>query len=136
MYHPIHFFRALVWFGLFVNLAFAIPAFFAPQVLGYLIEVPEIKETVWLRNVGILLIILSSTYIPVIQDPVRYIMVTVIIVVGRFAAGGFFSLLYVYSDYPSGIAMIGGTDLVLSTLQAYFLVRLLQEGDPLAEANA
>ena len=86
-------FRLLVALGGIANLAFAIPALFAPEFLARLIDTGNIDPNVWLRNVGILLIILSSFYILAIRDPFRYLFNSVALIVGRFLAGVFFLIL-------------------------------------------
>lgn len=128
--------KALFWFRLLVavggiaNLTFAIPAFFAPQVLVELIDVGALDQSVWLRNVAILLIIISAFYIPAILDPFRYAFNSVLLVVGRFSAGVFFLVLVLTAGYPDGFLVLALTDLVFSTLQAIALFFLFRGGDP------
>lgn len=43
-------FTILAWIGVAVNLAFAVPAFFAPDFLIDRLGIDEGFETVWLRN--------------------------------------------------------------------------------------
>jgi hypothetical protein len=130
MYRAYKWFRILVGVGLIANLIFALPAFFAPRLLEQMFEVGTANPTGWLRNVGILLIILSSTYVAVILDPFRYIIVSVIIVLGRFAAGMFFVALLMGGNYPSGFRALAINDLVLSIPQGILLVLALRKGDP------
>ncbi|WP_372799314.1 hypothetical protein [Pontiella sp.] len=136
MYRAYKWFRILVGVGLVANLIFALPAFLAPRLLEQMFEVGTAQPTGWLRNVGILLIILSSTYIAVILDPFRYIIVSVIIVLGRFSAGLFFVALLLAGDYPSGFRALAVTDLALSLPQAALLILALGDGDPRAEGDA
>ncbi|MDF7801850.1 hypothetical protein P4C99_20395 [Pontiellaceae bacterium B1224] len=133
MYRAYKWFRILVGVGLVANLIFALPAFFAPRLLEQMFDVGTADPTGWLRNVGILLIILSSTYVAVILDPFRYIIVSVIIVLGRFAAGMFFVALLIAGDYPSGFRALAINDLVLSIPQGILLVLALRKGDPKGE---
>jgi hypothetical protein len=128
--------KALFWFRLLVtaggiaNLTFALPAFFAPPVLLELIDVGQLDQSVWLRNVGILLIIITTFYIPAILDPFRYAFNSVVLVVGRFSAGVFFLVLVLFADYPDGFRVLAGGDLVFSTLQAIALFFVFRGGDP------
>lgn len=130
MYRAYKWFRILVGVGFVANLIFALPAFFTPRLLEQLINIGTANSTAWLRNVGILLIIISATYVPVIMDPFRYIILSAIIVAGRFAAGLFFLALLLAGDYPSGFRTLAVTDLSLSLPQAYLLILALGAGDP------
>jgi len=123
-------FRLLVALGGIANLAFAIPALFAPEFLARLIDTGNIDPNVWLRNVGILLIILSSFYIPAIQDPFRYLFNSVALIVGRFSAGVFFLILVLFADYPEAFSLLAANDLIFSTLQAIALFLLLRQQAP------
>jgi len=120
-------FRLLVALGGIANLAFAIPALFAPEFLARLIDTGNIDPNVWLRNVGILLIILSSFYIPAIRDPFRYLFNSVALIVGRFSAGVFFLILVLFADYPDAFRLLAVNDLIFSMLQAIALFLLLRQ---------
>lgn len=126
MNKPLFWFRLLVALGGIANLAFAIPAFVAPAFLSGLIDVGGIDPNVWLRNVGLLLIILSSFYIPAIIDPFRYLFNSVALVVGRFSAGVFFLILVCFASYPDGFWVLALNDLIFSSLQAIALFFLLR----------
>lgn len=123
-------FRILVAAGGIANLAFALPAFLFPPLLEVLIEIDPVQQTVWLRNVGILLIILSSFYIPAILDPFRYMFNSIALIVGRFSAGLFFLVLVVSAGYPDGFWVLALADLGLSTVQAVVFLFVLRAGDP------
>jgi len=119
-------FRISVGFGLVINLIFTVPAIFAPRALEDLASFGKTNTVHWLQNVGVLLAIVTTMYIPVIVDPVRYLFITYLVVAGRFAAGVLFLTGVVFGNYPSGMATLAGSDLVLSTLQAgllYFALR-------------
>jgi hypothetical protein len=121
-------FRATMLLGFVVNMLFAVPAFFAPRFLEMLIEVGTTDTTVWLRNVGILLMIISTMYIAVYQDTHRYVFIAYLAIAGRFAAGCFFLVLVLFVDYPSGFTVLAANDLVLSTVQALLLYQVLRLG--------
>lgn len=129
-------FTALKWFrftigvGFVANLAFALPALFVPRFLEGFLEVGTTNTLHWLQNVGILLVIISTMYIPVIRDPFRYLFVTYLAIAGRFAAGVLFLVGVLYMDFPEGMISLSGNDLVLSALQAILLFFTLRAGDP------
>ena len=129
-YRALKWFRVTVGLGFVANLAFALPAMFAPRVLESLGDYGQTNSPHWLQNVGILLIIVTVTYIPVIRDPFRYLFITVLIVVGRFSAGSLFLIGVLFLNYPDGMKLLSGTDLILSSLQTVLLYRVLMDGDP------
>ena len=136
MYKALKWFRIAVGFGFVVNLIFALPALFAPRFLEGLADWGTSNTVYWLQNVGILLVIISTMYIPAIQDPFRYLFIAFLLVAGRFAAGVLFLLGILTMNFPSGFRLLAGSDLVLSSLQAILLYRTLQAGDPKAKKQA
>jgi len=127
---PLFWFRLLVAVGGIANLAFALPAFLYPPFLGELIDVGPIEQTVWLRNVAILLVIITTFYIPAILDPFRYLFNDYVLIVGRFSAGLFFLVLVLTAGYPGGFLVLALSDLGLSTVQALLFMFVLRDGDP------
>lgn len=129
-------FTALKWFrvaigvGFVGNLLFALPALFAPRLLEGILNVGTTNTLHWLQNVGILLVIISTMYIPVIRDPFRYIFITYLAIAGRFAAGTLFLVGVLYMDFPEGMISLSANDLILSALQAVLLFFTLRAGDP------
>ena len=134
--------RYIKWFGVFVglgliaNLIFAIPAFVAPQSLVRMFGLGSFDQTVWLRNVGVLLVIISVMYIPAIRDPFRYIFISVLLVAGRMSAGVFFLFLVLFADYPNGFLILAYNDLAFSAVQAILLFLMLLAGDPAGDLIA
>lgn len=121
-------FRISLLVGFGVNMLFALPALFAPRFLETLVDVGATDTTVWLRNVGILLVIISTMYVAVFQDAFRYIFIAYLAIAGRFAAGWFFLVLVLFADYPSGFWVLAANDLILSSLQAILLYCVLRKG--------
>lgn len=128
--------RRLMGLGFVVNMLFALPALFTPRLLEGLLAIGTTNTLHWLQNVGILLVIISTMYIPVIKDPFRYLFVTYLAVAGRFAAGTLFLIGVLYADFPEGMLTLSANDLILSTLQAVALFYTLRAGDPQAARPA
>lgn len=128
--------RRLMGVGFVVNLLFALPALFTPRLLEGLLEVGTTNTLHWLQNVGLLLMIISTMYIPVIKDPFRYLFVTYLAVAGRFSAGTLFLIGVLYMDYPQGMLTLSASDLILSTVQAIALFYTLSAGDPRSKQPA
>jgi len=131
-YTALKLFRFTVGVGFVANLLFVLPAVFVPRALEALAPFGVTNTLHWLQNVGVLLGIVTAMYIPVIIDPFRYLFITVLVVAGRFAAGMLFLSGLLFMNYPPGFRTLAGTDLVLSSLQAILLYRLLLDGDPRA----
>jgi hypothetical protein len=121
-------FRISLLVGFAVNMVFAIPAFVAPRFLETMFRIGTTDATVWLRNVGILLVIISTMYLAVYRDAFRYIFIAYLAIGGRFAAGCFFLVLVLFVDYPSGFRVLAANDLILSCLQAALLYLVLRKG--------
>jgi hypothetical protein len=129
-YGALRWFRIAVGLGFILNLAFVLPAVFAPRFLETLSPFGVTNTVHWLQNVGLLLAIVTVMYLPVIQDPFRYFFVTVLVVAGRFSAGLLFLAGVLFMNYPAGMRYLAGSDLVLSTIQAMLLYGMLRAGDP------
>ena len=129
-YTALRLFRISVEFGFLINTGFALPALFAPRYLESLGAYGDTNTLHWLQNVGILLAIVTVMYIPAIRDPFRYLFISVLLVAGRFAAGMLFLLGVLFMNYPEGMKLLAGSDLVLSSVQAILLYRMLMDGDP------
>ena len=129
-YNALAWFRALVLLGLLLNAAFFLPGLFAPRLLESWFDFGITNTVHWLQNVSLLLIIVTAMYIPVVRDPFRYIFITYLVVGGRFSAGTLFIFGVWFMDYPEGMLTLALGDLILSSLQAYFLYQMLREGDP------
>ena len=131
-YTGLRWFRVSVIAGFLVNLGFIIPALFAPRFFETLIEVGNTNTVHWLQNVGVLLAIVTISYIPAVLDPFRYLFISYLLVAGRFTAGLLFLAGVLFMNYPAGMWVLSLNDLVLSSIQAAFLYWMLRDGDPRA----
>ena len=130
MYKALTLFRIAVGLGFVINLIFALPALFAPRLLEGWADWGVSNTPYWLQNVGILLVIISTMYVPAIQDPFRYLFITYLLVAGRFAAGVLFLAGLLTMNFPPGFRFLAAGDLTLSTVQAVLLYFTLRAGDP------
>ena len=129
-YTALKWFRFSVGLGLAVNLAFLLPALFAPRFLESLAPFGVTNTVHWVQSVALLLAVVTAMYVPVITDPFRYLLVTVFVVAGKFAMGLLFLAGVLFMNYPTGMSYLAGTDLVLSGIQAVLLYQMLRAGDP------
>ena len=129
-YRALRWFRITVGFGFIINMIFVLPALFAPRYLETLSDFGVTNTVHWLQNVGILLAIVTIMYIPAIKDPYRYVFNCYLLVGGRFSAGLLFLVGVLFMNYPTGMKVLAGSDLLLSSIQAMLLYRMLRDGDP------
>jgi len=129
-------FRFSLMLGFAVNMVFAVPALFAPRFLELMFNVGTTDTTAWLRNVGLLLIIISTMYIAAWRDPFRYIFIVYLAIGGRFAAGCMFLVFVLFAGYPSGFGILAANDLILSSVQAVLLYLVLRAGPARAASGA
>lgn len=135
MYRALKLFRATLVLGFVVNMIFAVPALFTPRLIESMFDVGTTNSPWWLQNVGLLLVIISSMYIPAAIDPFRYIFIAFLAIAGRFSAGLLFLLGVLGMNFPPGFDTLAGTDLILSSVQALLLYYTLQDGDPRLAAD-
>jgi hypothetical protein len=77
----------VLWLGVPPNLYFAFPAFFFPAYAVKRTSLNPLLETVWLRNAGLLIFIITAGHIVAAIDPERFQAVAWLTVGGRFTAG-------------------------------------------------
>ncbi|WP_419863154.1 hypothetical protein [Candidatus Poriferisodalis sp.] len=119
-------FRIVVWLGVGVNAAFWAPALVAPQVINDIFGFEPDYYTVWLRNVGMVLLLVSITNAAAAVDPRRYQLFAWLVVVGRYIAALFFLEIWALdlldsSDKPSAFMWFFITDASLGTISGILL---------------
>ena len=77
----------VLWLGIPPNLYFAFPAFFYPPFAIKKTSFSTFRETVWLRNAGLLIFIITAGHIVAAIDPERFQAVAWLTVGGRISAG-------------------------------------------------
>src|SRR5579862_9467844 len=87
-------FGRIVWFGILLNLFFAIPAIFAPDMFLASLDQPPASSLLWLQNVGVLLVALSIFYSPTAIAPGRYPTHTKLVVLSRWISAVFWFVLW------------------------------------------
>ena len=122
--YAVWFGRAL-WLGILVNLSFAIPALFTPGAFVGMLGLSEhLPETgIWLRNTGMLLVVLSGIHALVAADPLGALPFARWVVAGRLIAALFWAWLPTRLGLPGVIWWFFATDLTLGSLCGYLLWR-------------
>lgn len=112
---PLNGFRVLVVVGVLVNASFWVPALVAPQVINDAFGFDPDYSTVWLRNVGMLLLLVAITNVAAAIDPYRYQLFAWLVVAGRLIAASFFLEIWLFdalgsSDKPGSFMWFFITD--------------------------
>jgi hypothetical protein len=87
-------YRCVVWFGIGANLSFAGLALYAPARLLKLMGLRQDVTTVWLRNVGMLLVLVSMFNAGSALAPTRYPLFSWMVPIARLIAAAFFFEVY------------------------------------------
>jgi len=90
----------VLWIGIPPNLFFAIPAFFNPNNILKKTTLRAVYETVWLRNAGLLILIITSAHVVAAIDPERFQAVAWITVGGRLSAGVYWIIVATSKPVP------------------------------------
>jgi RoxA-like, cytochrome c-like len=109
-------FGRIVWIGILVNLCFAIPAIFAPDMLLAGLDLPPQVSMLWLQNVGMLLVTLCVFYLPAAVAPSRHPTYTKLVVLSRLIASAFWFYLLRQPSPPPVVRTALWTDLSLGVL--------------------
>jgi hypothetical protein len=115
-------FGRLVWLGILGNLLFGLAGLFAPDFLFSTFKLEPAVPTIWTRDAGLFLIMLSLFYIPAALNPYRYRVNAWLLVIGRLAFAVFWLWGVFFSDFPREYLPFGLTDLSLGIIQGIFLV--------------
>ena len=94
-------YRRIVWFGVTANMSFALAALYAPGRLLKAMKLQPIGSTVWLRNVGMLLVNVSLFNAGAARDPRRYPRYSYYVAAARLIAGLFFFRVWLFNPLSS-----------------------------------
>jgi len=134
---PLYGFRVMVVIGVLVNAAFWGPALVVPQLINDTFGFDPNYHTVWLRNVGMVLLLVSITNAAAAIDPIRYRLFAWLVVAGRLIAASFFLEIWVFdalesSDRPNSFMWFFITDFSLGTTKGILLYVGLRRHDSTA----
>ena len=123
---PLNGFRVVVAIGVLANASFWGPALVAPQLINDAFGFDPNYYTVWLRDVGMLLLLVSITNAAAAIDPHRYQLFAWLAVLGRFIAAAFFLEIWIFdflgsSDKPDAFMWFFITDASLGTVKGILL---------------
>jgi hypothetical protein len=91
----------VVWFGIVANMSFALLALYAPARLLGLMGLRQDISTVWLRNVGMLLVLVSMFNAGSAVAPARYPLYSWFVPIARVIAASFFFEVSRFNSFNS-----------------------------------
>ena len=118
-------FSIVVWIGILVNLYFAVPALFVPEYLINTLDLEPDFNTVWLRNTGLLIFLISFYNVAAALAPARYPAIPWLVIGGRFLAAIYWlivvlDVLHTSSNPGAFLPFLIG-DLTFGTIKAILL---------------
>jgi hypothetical protein len=124
-------YRRVVWFGIVANMSFALTALYAPDKLQKLMGLRRLNATVWLRNVGMLLVLVSMFNAGSAAAPARYPLYSWFVPIARLIASSFFLRIVLFnpnrsSERPQAFLPLGvfdGTMGIICSILLYFGLR-------------
>jgi hypothetical protein len=115
-------FKCAMWLGIIQNLVLGIPAIFAPNWLLGMVGQRLALDPIWASFAGLLLCLLTLSYIPGTNAPDRYPISAWLSVLSRPPGAIFFLLLY-----PNVYPLFGIIDLVLCLIQIPLLILVMMD---------
>ena len=120
-------FGRVVWVGIIGNILYGLLGLFAPDTLFALFSLEPASPTVWVRDAGLFVILLSLFYIPAAQDPVRYRYYAWLLVIARLSYVVFWFVgVVVWPDFGPEYLKLGVIDLAISIPQVILLFLTFQ----------
>ena len=126
MNRSLKWFSRVVWLGIVMNLAIAIPSIVAPQFLNISLGLGPEASPVWLRNVGMLLLSMCLFYAAAAHDPLRNPAYAWLAAVSRLIAAAFWLYMMRATTYPDVMRQFFFADFSFGVV----LALLLQLGLP------
>ena len=125
-------FSGVVWIGILVNLTLWLPALVAPSMVITFFNIEGDFWTVWLRNVGMLLLLVALFNAAAALAPSRYPLLSWFVVLARLIAATFFLEIWLFnslhsSDRPEVFMYMFFTDCSFGVLKGALLYRALND---------
>jgi hypothetical protein len=123
-------FKGLVWIGILLNWAVGALALLQPGWLVATLALGPLQDRVWITNYAVLLVLISTFYIPVARDPDRHRANAWLMVMCRLVPAAVFFAGTASGAMPAGFAAMGIADATLGVAAFVLLTRL--DRDPSA----
>jgi hypothetical protein len=127
--------------GIVANMSFALLALYAPGRLLSIMGLKKDISTVWLRNVGMLLVLVSLFNAGAAAAPRRYPLYSWLVPIARFIAASFFFEVarlnpFNSSERPRAFIPLGVFDLTMGIICSVLLHRGLSREDRLGRLRS
>ena len=94
-------FAIVTLFGVALNAVFFVPAIFFPDAIFDMTDTEPLAYTVWLRNAGVLLLLVSIWHAAGAYDPIRFPFFAWMVPIARLSAAVFFVEVVVFNSHNS-----------------------------------
>jgi len=126
-------YQRMIWVGIVINMAFALPALFAPDILTAALGLPFEAQNPWLGNAGMLLVGVSLFYAPSGINALRFPIHSWLCVLSRLIAVIFWIFLLKSTEYKDAFRPMMITDCAMFVILGVFLwLGVPAENRPLA----
>ena len=121
-------YRRVVGVGIFWNLVFAWNSLYDPPHIHSFLKLRPLHRTIWLRNVGMLLVLVSMFNAGSLLDPMRYPLFSWMVPTARLIASFFFFRVAIQnpwysSDRPKSFLLMAVFDGTFGLVCAFLLNR-------------
>jgi hypothetical protein len=121
-------YRRIVGVGIFWNLVFAFNSLYAPPRIHSFLHLRPLGRTIWLRNVGMLLVLVSMFNAGSLLNPMQYPLFSWMVPAARLIASFFFFRVAIQnpwhsSDRPKSFLLLAVFDGTFGLVCAYLLNR-------------
>lgn len=133
-------FGRITWLGIAVNAGFWLPALYHPTFIAETLDVADPEFRIWLRNVGMLLILVGIWNAAGAHAPHRYPLFAWLVPLARAIASLFFLEVWLFnsfnsSDRPQAFMLLFLIDGTFALVTSILLQLGLPEGSRLSAAN-
>lgn len=119
-------FGRVVWLGVLVNLSFALPAIFVPELVLGALDLEPTTPHIWVRFSGLLLSLLSILYLPAARNPFHYRAIAWLSIAARATSATFFATAVFGYGKPLAYLPFGLVDMVFAVAQGVLFVLALR----------
>ncbi len=115
----------VTWVGIVLNLVLAIPFFFAPEWAMEVLKIPSV-DPIWPRVGAMLLIIITTFYIPMTIDIDRYRPFCWLSILPSRTFGGLYFLTAVVAfGYSPGFLAMALLDIIIAIVWLFCMIRIV-----------
>jgi hypothetical protein len=116
------------WIGIAANVVLALTGWFAPERLLAQLKLEPTPRTVWVRNMGMLLAVVTIFNAAAALDPMRYPLISWMVPLGRLIGSSFFFLIIFgkhrgSTERPKSFIPLLGFDLTMAVLTGTLLYK-------------